>query len=69
MNEKKDTLWQDGVCPMSFPGNAGETAIQHYHLSERQVRAWCKEGCSVECGKLLMKKMEKGGKAKHGNRD
>jgi hypothetical protein len=50
-------------------GTNGKTAVEHYHLSPRQVKAWCNEGCSVECGKLLMEKMEKGGKAKHGNRD
>lgn len=64
MNElNTDPLWPDSVCPMLDEGRNGKTAVEHYHLSERQVKAWRDEGCSVECGKLLMEKMEKGGKA------
>ena len=64
MNDTTPLLWPNGVCPMLDEGTNGKTAVEHYHLSPRQVKAWCKEGCSVECGKLLMEKMEKrkGGK-------
>ncbi len=64
-------LWPNGVCPMLDEGTNGKTAVEHYHLSPRQVKAWCNEGCSVECGKLLQEKMEKqrkGGRAGNGNR-
>lgn len=69
MNDTTPLLWPNGVCPMLDEGTNGKTAVEHYHLSPRQVKAWCNEGCSVECGKLLMEKMEKGGRAAHGNRD
>lgn len=54
-----DLLWPDSVCPMLDAGTNGKTAVEHYHLSERQVKAWCYEGCSVECGRLLQETMEK----------
>lgn len=59
MTEPKALLWPDSVCPMLFAGNAGTDAATYYRMTKKEISDWCREGCSVECGRLLQEKMEK----------
>lgn len=49
-------MFEYGKCPM-----LDSDTIQKYGLSDNFVRKFCDKGCSVICGQLLKKVLEKKG--------
>lgn len=47
--------FRDGKCPMY------EVICDKYGITDKMVEKHCKEGCSIECGKILMKTLIKKG--------
>lgn len=59
IKEKKETkmesnVFKDGKCPMLFTD-----AIKRYKLSDKFIERFCNKGCSVKCGKLLEREVQK----------